>query len=194
MSGDEWQNNTADAKIAFLAGIERRHRDIDNLGLHRVQAKQQVSFEKITRVQLVERQKPRNIAMNRDVAVGRVETLPVPGRHLGKKREDCVSDQPDRRHGNEIIRIVEPIAFGEVGLAAADRCNERGKKMQVNLAVAVHLDDDAGPISDRLAHPRYSCASYAPILLVKDNSNAGIPNLALDQAPAPVWALVVDHV
>jgi hypothetical protein len=133
-------------------------------------------------------------SVDRGVAVGRVEQVPVARRQLGQQRQHGVAEQAHRRHRADLLEVEEAVALGVVGLAVDDGGDEVGDQRRVHLAVAVDLDDDVDALGDGRLVAAHHGAADALVDGVFEHGHPRVGAVGAHEVARAVGALVVDHV
>src|SRR4051812_29122267 len=97
--------------MALLAVVARRHRHVFDKRADLAQADQHRAFEKIPRVEARKLESAEGRAVDRGIAVGRIEDMPLAARGLDEKRQAGVADAPPERHAPERGGVVKAISF-----------------------------------------------------------------------------------
>ena len=159
-----------------------------------VQVSKHGGFKEVGVVHALERELRQRLGADGDVAVGRVEDVPVAGGNLGQEAQSHVAEAADERHLSQGLEVAEAVALGVIGLAAHERDQQAGQVTRVHLPVAVHFDDDLRAEFERLAEAGHHCAADAAILFVADEEHASIPTGGLfHQFGGSVGGGVVHH-
>ena len=108
-----------------LVAVDGRDRHVAGRDAQHVELDQQVVLELVALGDAVELQPLERAAVDRGVAVLRVEEVPVARRRLGQERQADVADDAVPRHAREGALAEEPVGLGEVGLAVSDRVEQR---------------------------------------------------------------------
>ena len=159
-----------------------------------VQVSEHGGFKEVGVVYALERELRQRLGADGDVAVGRVENVPVAGGGFGQEAQSHVAEAADERHLLQGGEVAEAVALGVIGLAADERGQQAGQVTRVHLPVAVYFDDDLRAELERLAEARHHRAADAAILFVADENHASILTGGLfHQFGGPVGGGVVHH-
>src|SRR5262245_25785722 len=127
-----------------LVAVTCGHRDVLDDGPGEVKVAEDRMLEEVAPVEPVEINLSQSLCPHRDVAVGRIEGLPVAGGCLGKKAQDHVAETPDSGHPRQRPEVVEAVALGVVGLSTNEWEYQSWHVIGRHLTVAVELDENLG--------------------------------------------------
>ncbi len=188
----EGEEDARDAHGGDLVAVARRDVDVVRPDPEDVQVDEHVVLEEVAPRQVVEIDLFEEDGGDGEVAVLRIEDVPVARGELGEEGEGEVADQAVGGHLLQRVAGEEAVALGVVAGGRHQGVEEGGKVGGVHLAVAVHLHHD--PLV-RLQH-RPKAGDHRPahplVLGVGEAVEAGVGDLA-QPLGGGVGARVVHH-
>ena len=132
--------------------------------------------------------------MDRGIAVGRVDDVPVARGELRQDREDRVAPQTHARHGRQLVELVEAVALRVVGFAREQRRDERRQQLGSHLPVAVDLHEDRRALVERGTVAGDDGTADALVRRLPDHADARILAPVRYDIARMLGTRIVDHV
>ena len=167
----EHQGRARQRQRARLAPVPGRNRDVPHDGAGQIRVTEQRDFEEETRSEALEVHLLQQLAADGEVAVGRVEDVPVAGGELGQEGQHHVSGEPPQGHARQVAPVDEPVALGEIRGARGDGLEQAAHHRRVHLAVTVDLHDDVRADREGAPEPRLHGARQAEVLGVPQDGH-----------------------
>ena len=120
--------------------------------------------------------------MDRGVAVGRVEDVPLPAGCLDEEREPGVAHLAGERHLPQRLGVVEPVALGIVRAPGDERLDEVRQVDRVHLVIGVHLDADVHPLAQGVAIPGHHGRAHALVAFMDQEAHPRVVDRARPRA------------
>ena len=93
---------------------------------------------------------------------------------LREEGEAEIADPAYGWHGAERGEVIEPVGFGEIGMAEQERFDEAWEPLVFHLAVAIHLDKNLGIGFERGAESGDDRPPDSLVLFVANHAHAGV--------------------
>ena len=134
---------------------------------------------------------PRHIGVDRGIAIGGIEQMPVSGRKFGHEGKHRIAKDSGLGHGSNFLKVKEAVSFGVICFPRDDGRNEDGDQTGVHLPVTIHLYDHVRTRLDRGAVTCHHCSANALVLRVAQDNHPGIGAILRDHIPAAIRAAVI---
>src|SRR5712692_8495718 len=138
----EWQKDPPDAEVRAFIAVACGDRDVPHGDVEDVQTDEHVVLEEVAVADACRIEELPDDAPDREIAVLRIDDVPVARRELGEEREGEVADDTQPRHAGQRLLVDEAVALRVSGARVIDeRVEELRELGEIHLVVAVDLHE-----------------------------------------------------